>query len=72
MNEEAEETATAPSGRVCYLEAFELVVSVDDQLSLVSVHSDQDHVLWTVVHIAAHQLVGRPVGEELEEEDEKP
>lgn len=54
-----------------YLKAFQLVVSVHNQLGLVAVHPDQHHVLWTVLHVAAHQLVGGAVGEELEEEEEK-
>lgn len=50
-----------------YLKAFQLVISVHDQLRLVPVDSDQNHVVWTVVHIAAHQLVGGTVSEGLEE-----
>lgn len=50
-----------------YLKAFELIISVHYQLRLVAIYSDQDHVLWAVLHIAAHQLVGGSIGEELRE-----
>lgn len=60
-----------PSTRPRYLEALQLVVSVHDQLRLVAVHSDEDHVVGAVVHIATNQLVGGPIGEGLEERDRK-
>lgn len=54
-----------------YLKTFQLVVSVHNELRPVPVHPDQDHVLWTVVHVAAHQLVGGSIGEELQEEEKE-
>lgn len=52
-----------------YLKAFKLIVSVHDQLRFVSIYSDQDDIVWTAVHVAAHQLVGGSISEELEEEE---
>lgn len=47
------------------LEALQLVVAVHNQLCLVAVYPHQHHVLRALVHIAAHQLVGRSLCEKL-------
>lgn len=48
-----------------YLEAFQLVVSVHDQLRFVSVHSDKDHIFRTVFQVTTDKLVCCSVGEVL-------
>lgn len=50
------------------LETFQLVVSVHDQLRLVSIHSHQDHVLRTVFQVTADELVRGSISEVLEED----
>lgn len=47
------------------LEALQLIVAVHNQLGLVAVHPHQHHVLRALVHVAAHQLVGRSFCEKL-------
>lgn len=56
-------------GSLFYLETFELVVSVHDQLRLVSVHSDKDHVFRTAFQVTTHKLVCGSVGEVLGQAD---
>lgn len=52
-----------------HLEALELVISVDDQLRLVPIHTYQNHVFWTRLHITTNQLISGPISEELREEE---
>lgn len=48
------------------LEAAQLVFPVHDQLCAVAVDTHQHHVLWVGLGVAAHELVGRAIGEELQ------
>ena len=48
-----------------HAETLHLVLPVHQQLRLVAVDTHQHHVLHDSAHVAAHQLVGDAVGEEL-------
>ena len=48
-----------------YLEALQFIVTVYKQLRLVAIDTDQDHVFWAVLNVAANQFVGGAIGEEL-------
>lgn len=49
-----------------YLKALQFIVSVHNQLCSVAINSHKDHILWAVLHIAANQLVGGSISEELQ------
>lgn len=49
------------------LETAQLVIPVNNKLGAVAVDTHQHHVLWIGLGIAAHELVGRAIGEELQQ-----
>lgn len=55
-----------------YLKAFEFIVSVHNQLCLVSIHSNQDHVLWIILYVATNKLIGGSICKELVAEKKHP
>lgn len=54
-----------------YLKASEFIVSVHNQLCLVSIHSNQDHVLWIIFYVATNKLIGGSICKELVAEKKK-
>lgn len=54
--------------RVEYSETLHFVLPVNQQLCLVAINTNQNHILHNRAHIAAEQLVGDAICEELQQE----